>query len=194
MDTRSAEIIKESFWSIPEQRLQEALCSGPAGLSEEEAARRLESSASLRLKTRRRRSDWQLLASQFTSPIILLLLAASLLSLFLHDPTDALIILVIVVTSGVLGFWQERGANRSVDALLAMVRTTSRVLRGGVPKDIPSEETVSGDIVTLSAGDTIPGDCRVLESNNLYVDEAALTGETFPVAKKQGRFAAGHTT
>lgn len=186
MDTRSAEIIKESFWSIPEQRLQEALCSGPAGLSEEEAARRLESSASLRLKTRRRRSDWQLLASQFTSPIILLLLAASLLSLFLHDPTDALIILVIVVTSGVLGFWQERGANRSVDALLAMVRTTSRVLRGGVPKDIPAEETVSGDILTLSAGDTIPGDCRVLESNNLYVDEAALTGETFPVAKSKG--------
>ena len=91
-----------------------------------------------------------------------------------------------MIISGVLGFWQERGANRSVETLLAKVRTTSRVLRGGVPRDIPAEETVCGDVLALSAGDTIPGDCRVIESNNLYMDEAALTGETFPAIKSAG--------
>jgi Mg2+-importing ATPase len=189
VDSRSADAGKNRSWSVPLEELLRGLGTDSSGLSDQEAARRLESSASLQLQTRRRRSDWQLLVSQFSSPIILLLIAASLLSLFLHDPTDSLIILVIVLASGVLGFWQERGANRSVEALLSMVQTTIRVLRSGRAKDIPSEHTVKGDVLNLSAGDTIPGDCRVLSTNNLYVDEAALTGETFPVAKSPGTLA-----
>jgi P-type Mg2+ transporter len=93
------------------------------------------------------------------------------------------IILGIVLASGVLGFWQERGAAHAVDKLLAVVQTKATALRDGVQKEIPVAEVVPGDIVVLSAGKSIPGDCLVLESKDLFLDEAALTGETFPVEK-----------
>ena len=120
---------------------------------------------------------------QFKSPIILILLAVTGLSFFLHAPVDAFIILTIVLVSGLLGFWQERSATNAVEKLLAIVQITVAVRRDGGPKDIPVEEIVPGDIVILNAGDVVPGDCLVQESTDLFVDEAMLTGETFPVEK-----------
>ena len=105
------------------------------------------------------------------------------LSFFLHDPVDALIILTIVLVSGLLGFWQEHSATNAVEKLLAIVQIKATVLRDGGPKEIPVEEIVPGDIVILNAGDIVPGDCLVQESKDLFVDEATLTGETFPVEK-----------
>jgi Mg2+-importing ATPase len=105
------------------------------------------------------------------------------LSLFLHNPVDASIILIIVIISGLLGFWQEHSASNAVEKLLAMVQIKAAVLRDGNQQEIPVENIVPGDIVILNAGDIVPGDCLLLESKDLFVDEAMLTGETFPVEK-----------
>jgi Mg2+-importing ATPase len=108
------------------------------------------------------------------------------LSFFLHDPVNALIILTIVLVSGLLGYWQEHSAANAVEKLLAIVQIKASVLRDGGPHEIPVEEIVPGDIVILNAGDIVPGDCLVDESKDLFVDEATLTGETYPVEKSVG--------
>jgi len=153
------------------------------GLTGEEARRRLALHGYDTLKPTRRSDAVTLLLSQFKSPIILMLFFATGLSFFLRDPADAFIILTIVLASGLLGFWQERGAASAVEKLLAMVQIQASALRDGSPKEIPVEEIVPGDVVILDAGDIVPGDCLIIESNDLYVDEAMLTGETFPVEK-----------
>ena len=108
--------------------------------------------------------------------------------MFLHDPADASIILIIVFISGLLGFWQEHSASNAVEKLLAIVQIKAAVIRDGNEQEIPVEEIVPGDIVILNAGDIVPGDCLLLESKDVFVDEAMLTGETFPVEKTCYRF------
>ncbi|HTN43629.1 MAG TPA: magnesium-translocating P-type ATPase, partial [Nitrospiria bacterium] len=105
-----------------------------------------------------------------------------------RDAVDAVIILTIVALSGLLGFWQERGAAGAVEKLLAIIRIKAEVLRDGCTIEIPVEEIVPGEIVLLNAGDSVPGDCRILSSKDLFIDEAALTGETYPVEKTAGDF------
>ena len=154
------------------------------GLSGEEAMRRLVSYGANLLKPQRRSDALALLLSQFKSPIILTLVFAAGLSFLLHDPVDAVIILMIVLISGFLGFWQERGAADAVEKLLAIVRIKTSVLRDGIQQEIPLEDVVPGDIVLLNAGNAIPADCLILESRDLFVDEATMTGETYPVEKE----------
>jgi Mg2+-importing ATPase len=139
-----------------------------------------------RLEQQRKSAGVRLLLAQFKNPIIVILLAAAALSVFLDDRADAGIILVIVLLSGLLGYWQERGAVVAVEKLLEMVEIRARVRRDSVDGEVPVDEVVPGDIVLLAAGSGIPGDCLVLESNDLCVDEAVLTGETFPVDKSPG--------
>jgi len=179
--------IPEAFWSFSGQELLAPLETTPQGLSRNEARRRLEQHGADRLKASRRSTSLSLFLAQFKSPIILILIAAAILSFALHDAADALIILAIVFISGLLGFWQEREANRAVERLLAMVQVKATVFRDGTPEEIPLEEIVPGDVVLLKAGDTIPGDCAILEARDLFVNEAALTGETFPVEKVEGK-------
>ena len=173
----------EAFWSVSSVELLQRLKSAPVGLTDSEAKLRLSQYGSNLLKPKKRSDTLTLLLSQFKSPIILLLLFATGLSFFLHDHVNAIIILVIVMGSGLLGFWQERGAVDAVEKLLAMVQIKVLVIRDGTEKKIPLEEIVPGDVVLLDAGDVIPGDCLVLESKTLYLDEATLTGETYPVGK-----------
>ena len=133
------------------------------------------------LNPKKRSDPLTLLLAQFKSPVILILIFAGGLSFFLGDPGNALIILSIIFVSSLLGFWQERSATNAVAKLLTMVQIKATVLRDGNQKEIPVEEIVPGDIVILDAGDMIPGDCLVLESTDLFVNEASLTGETYPV-------------
>ena len=152
------------------------------GLTEAEAQKRLAGSAGIA----KPHPFWKmllLLLGQFKSPIILILIFAALLSLFLKDAVDAGIILAIVLVSGLLGFWQERGAAGAVEKLLAMVQIKATCLRGGKPVDVHTDQVVPGDVVVLQAGDIIPADCLILDSKDLFVNEAALTGETFPAEK-----------
>jgi Mg2+-importing ATPase len=178
------------FWSVPAADLLRQLDTTPQGLASAEVERRLDRVGPNVLQARMRAGELILLLGQFKSPLILILLFAAGLSFFLRDPADALIILGIVLASGVLGFWQERGAAHAVDKLLAVVQTKATALRDGTQKEIPVAEVVPGDIVILSAGKSIPGDCLVLESKDLFLDEAALTGETYPVEKTAGIVAA----
>lgn len=179
-----------AFWSASASEVLQHLQTTLDGLSGDEAQqRRAEAGANL-LKPHRRSSTLAILLAQVTSPIILILLVAAGLSFFLSDPVDAIIILAIIFASAFLGFWQERGAAHAVEKLLAMVRVNAEVLRDGSPKQVPVEEIVPGDVVILSAGGSLPGDCLILESKDLFVDEAALTGETYPVEKLPGVLAA----
>ncbi len=116
-----------------------------------------------------------------------LLLFADALSFFLGEHVDAIIIFCIIILSGVLSFWQERGAQNIVKELLAIVKVTTKVLRDGALQSIGLENVVPGDIVSLSAGDVVPADCLLLEANDLFVNEAMLTGEPYPEEKKVGK-------
>ena len=175
--------IPPAFWSIETTQVLQKLETSIEGIASDNAEQRLTRYGANLLKTPKRSDVVTLLVAQFKSPIILILLLATGLSFFLHDPADAFIILSIVLASGLLGFWQERGASNAVAKLLSIVQIKVAALRDGTSKDIPIEGIVPGDIVILNAGDVIPGDGLVQESKDLFVDEAMLTGETFPVEK-----------
>ena len=163
--------------------LLEALGTSEAGLSSDEAAARLSRQGPNRLANHAPAAALDLLLRQFSSPIILILIGAAVLSFLLDSIADGLIILVIVLASGLLGFWQEHGAARAIDQLLKTVQLTTLVLRDGQPSQIPSAAVVVGDVVLLSAGVSLPADCRLIRESDLSVDEAALTGESYPVSK-----------
>jgi Mg2+-importing ATPase len=173
----------KAFWSIPVNEIFQELGSEKEGLTTDEAQKRLKSYGANNLKPQKRSDAFTLLVAQFKSPIILILILATGLSLFLHNIVDASIILTIVVASGLLGFWQEHSASNAVAKLLAIVQIKAAVLRDRKQLEIPVEDIVPGDIVILNAGDVVPGDCLLLESKDVFVDEAMLTGETFPVEK-----------
>ena len=154
-----------------------------SGLTTIEARERLAEFGENRLKAEGHRSAFLLLLGQFKSPIILILIGAVCVSLFLQNRTDAILIFSIVLVSGLLGFWQEYGATNAVAKLRAMVETKTRVLRDGSETLVPLAEIVPGDIALLSAGAIIPGDARLIEARELFLNEAVLTGETFPVEK-----------
>jgi len=172
-----------AFWSISTEELLSRLQTRPEGLHADEARQRQAQYSATRLKPRQDIRPLYVLLAQFRSPIILILLFAATMSLFLADRTDALIILTIILVSAFLGFWQEHGAAKAVASLLALVRVKTEVWRDGQLVEVPREEIVPGDVITLSAGSSIPGDGIVLESKDLFVDEATLTGETYPAEK-----------
>ena len=174
------------FWSVSSLELLQLLQTPPQGLTSDEVQQRLLRYGSNLLKPKKKSDALTLLLAQFKSPIILILIFAAGLSFFLRNPLDATIILVIVLVSGFLGFWQERGAANAVEKLYAIVQIKATVVRDGDSREVPIEEVVPGDIVFIKASDVIPGDCLLLESKDLFVDEATLTGETYPVEKSIG--------
>ncbi len=176
----------DMFWSFGLAELLERLDASPIGLTAVEARHRLRTYGANRLRESKRTDALTLLAGQFKSPLILILMAAVVLSFFFNEPVDALIIIAIILLSSFLGFWQEKRAADAVKSLLSIVKMESTVLRDGVDVDIPVEEVVPGDVCLLNAGDIIPGDAIILDSNELLVDEAALTGESFPAEKQSG--------
>ncbi len=172
-----------AFWNISATEMLQNFETTKEGLTDVEAKQRLARYGSNLLKPKKRSDVLSLLVSQFKSPIILILFFATGLSFFLHEPVDAFIILSIILASGLLGFWQERSATNAVEKLLAIVQVKAAVMRDGHSQEISIEEIVPGDIVVLNAGDIIPGDSLIYDSKDLFVDEAMLTGETFPVEK-----------
>lgn len=180
----------ELFWSLSTDDVLRQLASGQAGLSAEQAATRLKDYGPNTLKARSHTSSLILFINQFRSPLTLLLIVAALISIGLADFTDAVIILFITLVSSLLGFWQEKGAANAVAGLLKMVQIKCCIIRDNVETELPVEQVVPGDVIVLNAGDVIPGDSLLLESKELFIDEAAFTGETFPVEKNSGVVAA----
>ena len=154
-----------------------------AGLSEQDAARRLAEVGPNELEAARAVHPWRLLLEQLRNVLILILLVAVGLSAALGHATEAIVITVIVLFAVLLGFVQEYKAERAIDALREMAAPTATVLRDGEPVDVPARELVPGDVMLLEAGDRAPADGRVFESVSLQVEEAALTGESLPVEK-----------
>ncbi len=177
--------IPKSFWSVPVDQLSRQLDASPSGLTGEVAQQRLQQFADARLVSRRR-TKLSILLEQFNSPIIWLLFGSAVLSFVLEDRTNGAIILFILLASGLLGYWQEWSADDAVAKLLEGIETHTTLLRNGQQVQVPADQVVPGDIVVLSAGALIPGDCRLVESKDLFVDEAALTGESYPVEKSAG--------
>jgi len=171
------------YWAVPADELLVRLQTRSDGLRAEEAQERQACYASIRLKSRQDIRPLLTLLAQFRSPIIIILLFAAIASLFLADRTDALIILTIILVSALLGFWQEHGAARAVAALLSLVRVKTECWRDGHLVEVPLDEIVPGDVIHLSAGSSVPGDGVLLESKDIFVDEATLTGETYPAEK-----------
>ena len=161
--------VPPAFWNTSATEILQQLHTTAKGLTGDEARSRLARYGANRLKPPKRSDVWSLLLNQFKSPIILILLFATGLSWFLGDRVDAFIILFIVLISGLLGFWQERGASNAVEKLLSIVRIKAAVLRDGSSSDRPVEEIVPGDVVILNAGDIVPGDGLLLESRDLFV-------------------------
>ena len=182
--------LSDNFYHLPVGEVFGALSANAEGLSNEEALVRFKKQESSSLKNNELVSSLHLFLSQFKSPVTMLLIIAAFLSMGLRDIMDAGIILFIILVSCLLSFWQEKGATHAVNELLKIVQIRCRVIRNGKETEIPTEEVVPGDIILLKAGDIVPGDCLLLWSAALYTDEAAFTGETFPVEKTAGQIAA----
>lgn len=159
------------------------LKSGTKGISSEEAAARLLRHGPNRIEERKRVPPWKMFLLQFTDFMILVLMAAALLSGFLGDFTDAWIILVIICLNAIVGFIQEYRAEKAIDALRRLAEVQALVLRDGKARYLASTVLVPGDVVLLEAGFSVPADLRLLETHSLKTDESALTGESVSVDK-----------
>lgn len=132
------------------------------------------------------KKDFLLFASQFKSPLMLLLIGAVIISGFLGDTSDVIIILFIVLSTGLLSFFQERNAGKVVEKLQSMISLKTKVVREGIQQEIASSQIVKGDVIILNAGIMLPADCLIIESEELYANEASLTGESYPTRKEAG--------
>ncbi|MEW6777948.1 MAG: HAD-IC family P-type ATPase, partial [Bdellovibrionota bacterium] len=155
----------------------------PSGLSTEEAARRLARFGLNELERAKGKSPWRQLASQFKSLTILLLLIAGGISFALREIPDGVAILAIVVINALVGFFQEYRAEKALLALRSLAAPKARVQRDRKLQTIPARDIVPGDVLFLEAGDLVAADARLLEANLFETREAALTGESLPVAK-----------
>ena len=161
--------------------------SSPSGLSSQEAASRLEKYGANTLQEGKKKSLLEKFVDQFKDFMILVLLVAAVVSMFAHqgepDPTDAIIILAVVLLNAVLGVFQESKAEEAIEALKKMASPVASVLRDGHVEHIKGENIVVGDVVILEAGDVVPADMRLFEVNTVKIEESALTGESVPVDK-----------
>jgi Ca2+-transporting ATPase len=161
----------------------EHLGTSESGLTHEEAARYLQLFGPNHLEEETRTPAWRLLLEQFKSFLIIILVVASIISLAIGKTTESVAILIIVVLAGVLGFVQEYRAEQALAALNRLAALRARVIREGVEHEVPVEELVPGDLILLAAGNKVPADARLVQSFNLRVEEAVLTGESAPVDK-----------
>ena len=174
------------FWSKEIIETAKSLNSSTTGLSEKDAQDILRRVGPNRIRSKERATPLGLFLNQFKSPIVLILIFATVISAFLQDWADAIIILLIVMGSALLSFFQEFNANNAAEKLKEQVSFKTDVLRDGKPASVPTDEIVPGDVVLLSAGSLIPADGLVIEARDFFVNQAVLTGETFPVEKMPG--------
>ncbi|MCX6068515.1 MAG: cation-translocating P-type ATPase [Chloroflexi bacterium] len=159
------------------------LDSQPGGLTTIEVEIRIQQYGPNELQASHRVSPWEILLEQFKNVLILILLGATAISLFLGQGVESIVIGVIVLFAVGLGFIQEYRAERAIEALRKMAAPTATVLRDGAEIKVPARNLVPGDVILLHTGDRVPADARLIESINMQVEEAALTGESVAVEK-----------
>ncbi len=165
-----------------EQVLKE-LRTSEHGLSQSEAEERLKQYGLNEIKEGKKISPLEIFINQFKSVVVWILIIATIISAFLKEYIDSIVILVIVILIAILGFRQEYKAEKAIEALKKLASLKATVIREGHKKDIDSKEIVPGDIIVLETGDKVPADSRLIEVFNLQTQEAALTGESQPVKK-----------
>jgi Ca2+-transporting ATPase len=181
-----------ALWhTLPTEIIFRHLQSTPAGLEDNERARRQSEYGPNELQAAARVSPWAMLIEQFRNVLVLILLGATLLSVFLGHGVEAIVIAIIVLFAVLLGFVQEYRAERAIEALRELAAPTATVLRDGDEIEIPARDLVPGDVIVLHSGDRVPADARLIEAINLQIEEAALTGESLPVDKHTTPLAQG---
>ena len=174
------------LWHLlsPDEVATQLAVDPDAGLTTEEAARRIVQHGLNEIRERPPRQLWRMFLDQFTDFMILVLIGAGIISGIIGEPPDAIAIVVIVLLNGVIGFVQEYRAERAVAALKLLAATTALVRRGGQVTELSALQLVPGDVVLLEAGNVMPADLRLIETVQLKVDESPLTGESVPVEKR----------
>ncbi|WP_129672108.1 cation-translocating P-type ATPase [Candidatus Chloroploca sp. Khr17] len=184
--TLSATPQAESWYALPPEVALQRLTSASTGLDQGEAQVRLAQYGANELIERGGKHPAKILWEQFTNVMVLILIAAAVLSLFLGKFLEAGAILAIVVLFAVLGFFQEYRAEKAIAALKKLAVPSVRAYRNGKLLELPARELVPGDVIALEAGNLVPADVRIIESINLRIQESALTGESEPVEKVAG--------
>ncbi|MGA9349282.1 MAG: HAD-IC family P-type ATPase, partial [Anaerolineae bacterium] len=187
MDTEVNEISDTKWHTKSVEEVAEALGTDlKRGLTEQEAQSRLEKYGPNELKEQPRPGFWKMLLDQFNEFLMLILIVSAVISFFLGEYVDSGAIMAIVILNAILGVVQESKAEEALAALQKMAAPNAEVLRDGHLLTIPAREVVPGDVVILETGNYIPADVRLIESANLRIEEASLTGESVPVEKETG--------
>ncbi|OGR17639.1 MAG: cation transporter [Desulfobacterales bacterium GWB2_56_26] len=183
-----AKLAKTAWHSLTAAEALQLLGTSEVGLSGDEANRRLEAHGPNVLRRQAVEGPLKLLWRQIDNPLIWVLIGSAVLAVLLGKITDGAVVLAVVVINTIIGFIQEYRAGKAIEALAGMVPETVAVVRAGKREDLPVADLVPGDVVLLASGDRVPADVRLVTVRNLQIDEAALTGESVPVAKS------GHPT
>lgn len=190
----NTEILRQPVHSkSQEDILREYQADIEKGLTPEEAASRLDIVGRNAISHEKKISLWLIFLGQFNNALVYLLLVAAGLSFFFQEWLDGFAILVVILINAIIGFYMEYRAERSMEALKKLSILPSKVIRNGATTEINAEELVPGDLIFLEAGDMVPADGRIFRPSQLQVDEAALTGESLPVEKKDGQVDEGTT-
>jgi len=171
------------YYNLSEKEVFSALSTSPNGLSESEAKKRLEKYGLNELKEKKKTSAFSIFLRQFNSFIVLILVAAVILSILVNEYIDAIVIAIVLALNSTLGFVQEYKAERSMEALKKFISLKAKVIRNSKESIIPASELVPGDLVILEEGSKTPADARITEAYSLSINESTLTGESTPVKK-----------
>jgi len=172
--------------TLSEDAVVAELGSRSTGLTDDEVAQRLKEFGRNSLSRNSGTGPWLIFWRQINNPIGWLLITAGCLAIALRKPADATVVFGAVGINAIIGFIQEYRAGKAIEALSAMIPESATAIRAGIPVTVAAEELVPGDLVTLQSGDKVPADLRLIRVKNLLVEEAALTGESLPIAKSLG--------
>jgi len=168
---------------LPVGQLLDVLSTTDSGLSSKEARARLEVYGQNVLVKRKKRTAAAKFLSYFKSPLVIILVMAGFVTIFFRELTNATIIFTVVIMSVILGFYQESKAEKAAEILGKKVRTTATVLRNGAKVEVQISDIVPGDVIQLAAGDIVPADSKIINAKDFFVDQSALTGESYPAEK-----------
>jgi len=178
------ETARHAWHALSAQDTLAAVRSNDSGLTADEAAKRLSEQGPNELSRKGGDGPWKMLWRQLHNPIGWLLIVAGIVAVMLGKYTDAAVVFGAVIINALIGFIQEYRAGKAIEELAAMVPENATVVRDGRTVTVHARELVQGDIVTLQSGDKVPADLRLFRAKNLLIEEAALTGESLPVAKQ----------
>lgn len=174
----------DDLHALPVDKVFAALQSSEEGLTSHEAEKRIHQYGLNELPTKAKINFLKILLRQFSSPLVIILIAALVISIFIGEKVDALVIGAIVLINSLLGFFQEERAEKALEALQKLASSKATVIRDGKEAILDSKYLVPGDVVILKSGDKVPADARWIEVHDLETQEAALTGESQPIEKK----------